>query len=494
MKPLRLTMSAFGPYAGAVELPLEQLGSDGLYLICGDTGAGKTTIFDAIAFALFGETSGSARGTKSLRSDFADPEADTFVELEFAYRGKTYRIRRSPLHVRAKKRGEGWTTVTPTVEFESPDGTVLTKIPEANAAVEELLGIDRDQFSQIVMIAQGEFRRLLTSSTKERSAIFRKLFGTEYLARFQDDLAQRRRELQNDYDALKRTTDTLADQADFGDATPRALERQSRRAEGTLSTDRLRVMLDAQVNEDAAALTAREERIAEAREARDEASRRVALAQEAANAQELMRQAELRKAEGEKRLERARKDLEAAREKDPERDRLAKALAAQEAALEGYERLKSADLSLAEAQRGKNDAQNAADKAVEEYREADARSKDARNALAAYEGAEAALARAQAALQKAEIGAWRRSPPSARRNAKATSSRPTHGGRMSPCWRRSGPSTRRNSAPIAPAPTSRCSKTPPPDSPPPAPRRIGPMRSCAASATSRNATTRLPRP
>lgn len=403
MKPLRLTMSAFGPYAGAVVLPLEQLGSDGLYLICGDTGAGKTTIFDAIAFALFGETSGSARGTKSLRSDFADPEADTFVELEFAYRGKTYRIRRSPLHVRAKKRGEGWTTVTPTVEFESPDGTVLTKIPEANAAVEELLGIDRDQFSQIVMIAQGEFRRLLTSSTKERSAIFRKLFGTEYLARFQDDLAQRRRELQNDYDALKRTTDTLADQADFGDATPRALERQSRRAEGTLSTDRLRTMVDAQVNEDAAALTAREERIADAREARDEASRRVALAQEAANAQELMRQAELRKAEGEKRLERARKDLAAAREKDPERDRLVKAIAAQEAALEGYERLKSADLSLAKAQRGKNDAQNAADKAAEEYREADARSKDARNALAAYEGAEAALAHAQAALQKAEI-------------------------------------------------------------------------------------------
>ena len=296
------------------------------------------------------------------------------------------------------------------------------------------------------MIAQGEFRRLLTSSTKERSAIFRKLFGTEYLARFQDDLAQRRRELQNDYDALKRTTDTLADQAEFGDATPRALERQSRRAEETLSTDRLRAMLDAQINEDAAALTAREERIAEAREARDEASRRVALAQEAANAQELMRQAELRKAEGEKRLERARKDLAAAREKDPERDRLAKAIAAQEAALEGYERLKSADLSLAEAQRGKNDAQNAADKAAEEYREAgrpqQGRAQRTRR-LRGRRGGGARPARRRPCRRprsraKKRIGASAggvrrlRQGETPKRQARA----PTHGGRIrSPCWR-----------------------------------------------------------
>ena len=402
MKPIRLTMSAFGPYAGVVELPLEQLGDEGLYLICGDTGAGKTTIFDAIAFALFGETSGSARGTKSLRSDFAQPDADTYVELEFSYRGQTYRIRRTPLHTRPKKRGEGWTTVAPTVEFEMPDGTVATKTNEANAAIERLLGIDRDQFSQIVMIAQGEFRRLLTSSTKERSAIFRKLFGTEYLARFQDDLAQRRRDLQNDYDALKRTTDTLADQADFGDATARALERQSRRAEGSLTSDRLRTMVGEQVSEDEGSLSSRDELIADARSVRDEASRRVALAKEAALTRELMHQAEQRKIKGEQTLAYAKRVLEAETEKDPQREKLAREIASHEASLEGYARLQKADRSVEDARKTMNAAQAAADKAAGEFAEADARSKDALSALAAYEGAEAALARAQAALQKAE--------------------------------------------------------------------------------------------
>lgn len=402
MKPLRLVMSAFGPYADTVELPFSDLGDEGLYLICGDTGAGKTTIFDAIAFALFGETSGTTRGVKSLRSDFAEPDADTYVELEFAYRDEIYRIRRTPIHMRAKKRGEGWTTVNPTVEIEMPDGTVIAKVNEANAAIEKLLGVDRNQFSQIAMIAQGEFRHLLTSTTKERSAIFRKLFGTEYLARFQEDLAKRRSKLQSDYDALKRTTDALADQADFGDATARSLERQSRRAEGTLSTELLCDLVAAQIAEDKAALSLNEAKIADARAIRDEASRRAALAKEAGNARERMRQAELQMAAGAEKLAQARKALAAEIEKEPEREKIEKTLAAQEAALEGYARLRKSELSLANAQRNADTAQHALDKANRSHDEIETRVESARRALDACEGAEAALARAQAALQKAE--------------------------------------------------------------------------------------------
>lgn len=402
MKPLHLTMCAFGPYAGVVELPLERLGDEGLYLICGDTGAGKTTIFDAIAFALYGETSGSSRGTKSLRSDFADPDADTFVELRFSYRGQEYRIRRTPLYTRAKKRGDGFTTVNPTVEFERPDGSTITKVNEANEAVEALLGIDRSQFSQIVMIAQGEFRHLLTASTKERAGIFRKLFGTGYLARFQDDLAQQRRSLQADYDALKRTTETLADQADFGDATPRALERQSLRADGALTLERLGSLLEQQIEDDTRVFEEAENAISTARVQRDLSSQRLALAQEADSARALMVQANEQKAQGERDLEKARAALQAEQQHDPLRARLEKQIAAQEAALESYARLEKAEHVLAQAKSQLGDAQTTADKIRRSYEEAVARSSEARSALAAYEGAEAALANAKAALQNAE--------------------------------------------------------------------------------------------
>ena len=162
MRPLKLTLSAFGPYAGKTEIDFEALGTAGVYLVCGDTGAGKTMIFDAICFALFGEASGDAkdgaRSTASLRSDYADDATSTFVELEFAYRGKRYRITRSPDYLRAKKRGEGQTKQNAAAEMEFPDGTLVSGVRNVNDRVQELLGIDSEQFKQIVMLAQGEFR------------------------------------------------------------------------------------------------------------------------------------------------------------------------------------------------------------------------------------------------------------------------------------------------------------------------------------------------
>ena len=188
MKPIKLTVSAFGPYAGVVELPLERLGDSGLYLITGDTGAGKTTIFDAVTFALYGEASGDNRDPSMLRSMYAAPETPTEVELTFVYGGKIYTVKRNPEYQRPKAKGEGFTTRKAEAELTCPDGRVVTKVKEVNEAIRDILGIDRNQFSQIAMIAQGDFLKLLLADTKDRQAIFRKIFKTGYYQTLQERL------------------------------------------------------------------------------------------------------------------------------------------------------------------------------------------------------------------------------------------------------------------------------------------------------------------
>lgn len=179
MRPLKITMSAFGPYAGEVTLDMQKLGKSGIYLITGDTGAGKTTIFDAISYALYGEASGNYRENTTLRSKYASVDTPTFVELEFEYNNEIYKINRNPEYPRPNKRGEGFTKQSANAELVMPDGSVITKIKEVSAKVEEIIGINKNQFSQIAMIAQGDFRKLLNCETNERSKIFRKIFKTE---------------------------------------------------------------------------------------------------------------------------------------------------------------------------------------------------------------------------------------------------------------------------------------------------------------------------
>lgn len=185
MRPLRLKMSAFGPYAGMTEIDFEKLGTNGLYLITGDTGAGKTTIFDAVSFALYGAPSGNMREASMLRSMYADAATPTFVELTFMYDGKIYTVRRNPEYMREAKKGSGTTKQIAEAELIYPDGRVLSKTKEVTAAVTDILGIDRNQFSQIAMIAQGDFRKLLVADTKERQEIFRKIFRTVPYQSFQ---------------------------------------------------------------------------------------------------------------------------------------------------------------------------------------------------------------------------------------------------------------------------------------------------------------------
>ncbi|MBR1711188.1 MAG: SMC family ATPase [Clostridia bacterium] len=197
MRPVELTVSAFGPYAGEMTLAMDTLGESGLYLITGDTGAGKTTIFDAIAYALYGEPSGNTREANMLRSKYADPATPTFVKLRFLYHGKEYEIRRNPDYERPRLHGTGTTTEKASATLVMPDGTVIAKRVDVDSAVERIMGINREQYRQIAMIAQGDFLRLLLADTRERQGIFRDIFNTRIYQLFGDELKKQASDLKS---------------------------------------------------------------------------------------------------------------------------------------------------------------------------------------------------------------------------------------------------------------------------------------------------------
>ena len=205
MRPLKLKISAFGPYAGVTEFDFNKLGTGGLYLITGDTGAGKTTIFDAITYALYGEPSGKNREVSMLRSKYADESTPTEVELVFSYRDKEYTVKRNPEYERESKRGGGTTKQVANAELTYPDGRVVTKIKDVDNAVQEIIGIDRNQFCQIAMIAQGDFLKLLLAPTKERMEIFRHIFKTELFQDLQDRLKRESGKLADECDVIRRS-------------------------------------------------------------------------------------------------------------------------------------------------------------------------------------------------------------------------------------------------------------------------------------------------
>ncbi len=206
MKPIKLTISAFGPYAGKTELDFNCLGGQGLYLITGDTGAGKTTIFDAITYALYGEASGDVRKADMFRSKYAKEEIPTYVELLFDYGGKYYTVKRNPEYLRPKGRGTGYTMQKAEAVLLFPDGREpVTRAREVTKEVTALIGLDRRQFTQIAMIAQGDFQKLLFANTEERGAIFRQIFHTGGYQMIQEQLKADVRRQWKEYDELRRS-------------------------------------------------------------------------------------------------------------------------------------------------------------------------------------------------------------------------------------------------------------------------------------------------
>jgi len=196
MRPLMLKMSAFGSYADLQEIDFTKLGTVGLYLITGETGSGKTTIFDAVSFALFGKASGDGRGNcRILRSDFADGKTKTFVELDFAVGDKVYNIKRN-----IKESGQD-------VVLTLSDGTRLNGDRDVKSKITEIVGLDREQFAQIVMIAQNDFLRFLQSGTDDRVKILRRIFGTDTLRQFQERLSALAKSKNEKLDLIRRDFD-----------------------------------------------------------------------------------------------------------------------------------------------------------------------------------------------------------------------------------------------------------------------------------------------
>ena len=249
MRPLKLTMSAYGPYSGENVLDLSLLGRSGLYLITGDTGAGKTTIFDAITYALYGSASGSDRDPAMMRSRYADPQTPTFVELDFEYQEKVYHIKRNPAYMRPKTRGEGETEQKAEVLLTLPNGRCISKTGEVDRAIHDIMGITKEQFVQIAMIAQGDFRKLLLAETKERTTIFRDIFQTKSYEVLQDEIGQEANRAKNAVDEKIRSIDQYIKGIESGENSPYAVEADNAKA-GKLMTNEVLELIEKLVRED----------------------------------------------------------------------------------------------------------------------------------------------------------------------------------------------------------------------------------------------------
>ena len=358
MRPLKLTLSAFGPYAGRMELDFESLGTGGLYLITGDTGAGKTTIFDAISFALFGEASGTNREPGMLRSKYADPATPTEVELVFCYAGREYTITRNPEYLRPKGRGDGFTKRAADARLVYPDGHVITRLREVNTAVREILGLDREQFSQVAMIAQGDFLKLLLADTKERQKIFRNIFHTNLYVELQDRLSRQTNAVKNQWeDVLSSIRQYMEGIACAEDSPLSEPARQAR--EGNLPVEEVIGLLDGLVSEDQACQRALDARLQKT-EARLEAV--VALLARGESRQQLEASLAQKKAGAEAAqslLLQRQERLAAELARKPRQEFLRKEITAIDLTLPEYDRLAQLRKALSASEKQKADAEAA---------------------------------------------------------------------------------------------------------------------------------------
>ena len=349
MRPLKLTIAGFGPYAGVQELDFTRLGQRGLYLITGDTGAGKTTIFDAITFALFGEASGGDRSADMLRSKYAGLDAPTFVELTFAYDGKEYTVRRSPEYQRKKTRGAGTTRQAADAQLTYPDGRVVTKWKEVDRAVREVIGVSREQFAQVAMISQGSFRQLLQADTKQRQKIFRDIFGTGLYVSLQEELKERTAQVKLRRDQTAAGIRQFVESIVWDSEDPLAAEAERARS-GELPTAEVSSLLEELLTRD----TARQEELTDQSSQTDREMEQVVAGLTQAQARRRAQQTL-----AEKTGEEQRRTAVLARATVPEQEQLTRQIAALEAVQPDYDTLEQKRRSLQEKKQSLTQAQTA---------------------------------------------------------------------------------------------------------------------------------------
>lgn len=346
MRPLQLTLSAFGPYAGQVTVDLEQLGRQGLYLITGDTGAGKTTLFDAITYALYGEPSGSNRDPSMFRSEYAQTDTPTFVELIFSYGGKTYTVRRNPEYKRPSKRGAGSVVQKADAELRLPDGRLVTKSREVTREINRIIGLDRSQFSQIAMIAQGDFLKLLLADTKSRQEIFREIFKTRFYMTFQDRVKERSAALQKACETTRASVRQYIAGAVCPAENPLSLQLQKAQA-GELPFQDTEELLGQLIEQDQAE-EARQQQLLDQLEAQlNEASALLGKAETAQKTRQNLEAATKNRDALLPQVEQAQKSLQQEQDKQPQRDAFSRELAALQAARPQYQELARKETALA---------------------------------------------------------------------------------------------------------------------------------------------------
>lgn len=365
MRPLKLKMVGFGPYAGVQELDFDRLGSSGLYLITGDTGAGKTTIFDAITFALFGEASGNNRNPSMLRSKYAKEDMPTRVELTFAYGGKVYTVTRNPTYERAKIKGTGTTTESAGAELTYPDGRQVTKNGEVDAAIREIIGLTREQFSQIAMISQGDFRKLLQADTKERQEIFRDIFKTDLYVLLQNQLKEKAGEVRGQRDQASQSIRQYINGVTCDEDSVYALDAQKAK-NGELPVTEVIELFRTLLEQDRQAELALEAELAAVEKELEQITSQLTQAEAYEAAKTVLAERVAEEAALSAQLEIARDALSAAQETVPEQEGMQSRITETELLLPSYDELEAYTAARAAAQAELTKAQTTQENAVKE--------------------------------------------------------------------------------------------------------------------------------
>ncbi len=261
MRPLKLTMQAFGAYLNRVEIPFENLPKGAVYLISGVTGSGKTTIFDAISFALFNKSSGSIRGNSSLRSHFAQDSDESFVEFVFEFKGEKYIVTRTPSYEKKKLKKEGKVNVNSTAQIVLPDLKIISGVREVDDYIVNLLGVDSVQFNQIALLAQGEFLKLLNTDSQKRGEIFRNIFKTDKYLNFSNCIQTSEKELKNQYSDLSKSLIQYVFQIIPDNEKLKSCIDSYENNSSILNFDELILLLKSQITDDNSLISAYEEEI-----------------------------------------------------------------------------------------------------------------------------------------------------------------------------------------------------------------------------------------